>query len=342
MSVFIIAEAGVNHNGSIETALKLIDAAVEAGADAVKFQTFKADNLVIKGSRKAKYQSDNTDDSDQYTMLKQLELSNDEHVVLANHCKEQSIEFMSTGFDEESIELLIKLGIQRIKVPSGEITNTPFLKFLASKQLPMILSTGMATLDEVEEAVQVIREQQSPELQSRTAGLTILHCTSSYPAPLESVNLNAMKTLAEYFGLPVGYSDHTEGTLVAPMAVAMGAKVIEKHFTLDRTMPGPDHKASLEAQELKDMIADIRAVELAFGSGIKVPTDAEQDVLKVARRSICCRTDLPKGTTLTHEHMIMLRPGDGIPPNQIEKLVGRELVHSKDRHEPLTWEDLGP
>ncbi|MDQ7059373.1 MAG: N-acetylneuraminate synthase, partial [Ghiorsea sp.] len=288
MSCYIIAEAGVNHNGSEEMAFQLVDAAAEAGADAVKFQTFKAESLVQKGAAKAEYQKEHTEAGDQFEMLKALELSDAVHMRLAERCKQKGIGFLSTGFDENSIEMLLNLGMERLKIPSGELTNKPYIDFIAGKDCPIILSTGMATLDEVADAVawvKVVRGEKG--LLSPLEGvLTILHCTSNYPTPLASVNLKAMQTMKREFGMPIGYSDHTAGILISPMAVAMGATVIEKHFTLDKNLPGPDHQASLEPSELQQMIEDIRVVELSLGDGVKIPTVEELEVRKVVRRSI--------------------------------------------------------
>jgi len=343
MSCFVIAEAGVNHNGSEELARQLIDAAVVARADAVKFQTFKAEKLVTLSADKTAYQKKNSGVGDQYSMLRALELSDEAHQRLASYCVEQGIEFMSTAFDEESIDFLVELGIRRIKVPSGELTNLPFLRYLASKELPMILSTGMAELDEVAEAVETIQPLLSMVSENLGRGkpeLTILHCTSNYPAVLEEVNLRAMLTMAECFQLPIGYSDHTRGCLVSPTAVAMGAVVIEKHFTLDRNLPGPDHAASLVPEELCDMIADIRSVELAMGCKEKKPMPMEMEVRKAVRRSITLSRDVGAGDDLTKDDLVLLRPGTGIAPRHVSEVIGRTVRQDMVSGKTLQWNDF--
>ncbi|WP_067587633.1 N-acetylneuraminate synthase family protein [Endozoicomonas ascidiicola] len=273
-SCFVIAEAGVNHNGSLDIAFQLIDEAVKSGADAVKFQSFKADLLVTKNAKTAEYQRASTGIADQFSMLKKLEMSVEFHQQLFNHCKKQNIEFMSTPFDIDSAHYLIDSGMGRLKIPSGELTNIPFLKALCTFDKPIILSTGMATLEEVAEAVETIRNERLSLNLTGSLGrfLTILHCTSNYPAKYEDVNLKAMKTMASQFELPVGYSDHSDGIMVPVAAVAMGATVIEKHFTLSCEMEGPDHKASLEPGQLTEMVKQIRQVESCLGSGEKKPT----------------------------------------------------------------------
>jgi N,N'-diacetyllegionaminate synthase len=341
-SCYIIAEAGVNHNGSEEMAMQLVDAAVTAGADAVKFQTFKAEKLVSPKARKAAYQEAQTGEGDQFAMLKALELSDEAHQRLATYCSEQGIEFLSTPFDEESADFLIALGCRRLKVPSGELTNAPFLRFLAAKGLPMILSTGMATLDEVAEAVALINRVREEQGFSEPLAevLTLLHCTSNYPTPLQDVNMRAMQTLAEAFHLPVGYSDHTAGTFVAPIARALGAEVFEKHFTLDRALPGPDHAASLEPEELAQMVRAIRDTDLLLGSPDKRPSGPELEVRIAARRSVTLSVDAPAGTALTPEMLTLMRPGDGIPPAELESVVGRSLKRSLQAGDTLHWGDM--
>ena len=342
MSCFIIAEAGVNHNGSEEMAFQLVDAAVEVGADAVKFQTFRADELVQRGAEKAQYQKEMTGDGDQHSMLKRLELSEAVHEKLAAYCVERGIEFLSTGFDTTSIDLLVSLGIQRLKIPSGELINKPYVEYTASFDMPIILSTGMSTLAEVEETVGWIEAERAKRGFSSPLAefLTLLHCTSSYPAPLDSVNLRAMQTLAKHFGLPVGYSDHTSGILVAPASVAMGGTVVEKHFTLDRNLDGPDHKASLEPAAFGEMVKQIRQVEQCLGDGIKQPTPVELDVRKVARRSIVVKNKIPAGHVLTQGDFQLLRPGTGLAPKYLDELVGRELRCELNAGQQLFWEDL--
>jgi N,N'-diacetyllegionaminate synthase len=339
---YIIAEAGVNHNGSEETAMHMIDVAVAAGADAVKFQTFKADKLVTTGAKKAAYQEAQTGAGDQHTMLKALELSDAAHRHLAAYCREKDIEFLSSPFDEESADFLIELGCHRLKIPSGELTNTPFLHYLATKGLPVILSTGMATLDEVAEAVALIasvREQQG-FVEPLKEVLTLLHCTSSYPAPLVDVNLRAMKTLRNAFDLPVGYSDHTTGIFVAPIARALGAEVFEKHFTLDRNLPGPDHAASVEPAELKQMVQAIRDTDILLGSAEKRPSAQELEVRIAVRRSVTLALDVDAGVPLEHNMLTLMRPGDGIAPHELEQIIGRRLNAPMAQGDTLHWEDL--
>ena len=342
MTCFIIAEAGVNHNGSEELALKLIDEAVRAGAEAVKFQTFQAESLVVPGADKAEYQKAQTGEGDQFSMLKQLELSRDLHRRLKDHCDASNIEFMSTAFDMDSADFLVELGIKRIKIPSGELTNHPFIAHLAGKGLPLILSTGMATLDEVLQAMQVVRDVRLRKnfLEPLEGCLTLLHCTSNYPAKIGDINLRAMKTLQEETGLSVGYSDHSEGLLVSPAAVTLGAKVIEKHFTLDRSLPGPDHAASLEPEELKQMIANIRAVEQALGSPVKAPAPSELPVRDAARRSVTLTRNVVQGEALAMNDLALLRPGTGIPPRDLERVAGRAVNANLPKGHTLKWSDL--
>lgn len=342
MSCFIIAEAGVNHNGSEERALQLIDEAVRAGADAVKFQTFQAESLVVPGADKAEYQKVQTGEGDQFSMLQQLELSNESHRRLKDHCDASGIEFMSTPFDPESADFLVELGIQRIKIPSGELTNHPFIAYLTSTGLPIIMSTGMATLDEVLQAMQVVRDtrQRKNLPEPLEECLTLLHCTSNYPAHMDDINLNAMHTLHEKTGLPVGYSDHSEGILIPPVAVALGATVVEKHFTLDRSLPGPDHAASLEPDELQEMVAQIRDVEKALGSPVKAPAEAELPTRDAARRSVTLTRSVTKNESLTADDMALLRPGTGIPPRDMERVTGRKVNADLPKGHTLQWSDL--
>lgn len=342
MSVFIIAEAGVNHNGDADRALAMVDAAAAAGADAVKFQTFSADKLAAPGAEKAEYQKRETGDGDQHAMLKALEMSDDLHRRLITRCIEQGVEFMSTPFDDEAADLLDGLGMARIKVPSGEIVNHPFLRHLASKNRPLIVSTGMATMQEIEEALEVIAATRTALGFSApmTQMVTVLHCTSNYPAAASDVNLRAMRTIAEVTGQPIGYSDHTLGLAVSTAAVAMGATVIEKHFTLDRALPGPDHSASLTVEELTHLVRQIRDVEAALGSPIKAPTQVELPVRAVVRRSVMARRALPAGHTLTTADLILLRPASGIEPKHFDALPGRILTAAVDAGQPLTWDLL--
>ena len=332
--VYVIAEAGVNHNGSIEQAKRLVDVAAEAGADAVKFQTFKADKLVSRAARKADYQVANMGTSEsQHEMIKKLELDDAAHEVLIQHCKLRGIEFLSTPFDLESLDLLARtFDLSRIKLPSGDITNAPLLLAAARTGKPAILSTGMSTLGEIETALAVLAfgytEADAPPSLAAFQGaygsaagqkalqdkLTLLHCTTEYPAPFAEVNLRAMATLRDAFGLRVGYSDHTPGIAIPVAAVALGAVLIEKHFTLDRNLPGPDHKASLEPEELRQMMQSIREVETALGSAIKQPAASELRNRPVARKSLVAACDIAKGQLFTPENLAIKRPGDGISP----------------------------
>lgn len=318
-SCFIMAEAGVNHNGSLRMARGLVDAAVEAGADAVKFQTFNAERLVSPMAPKAEYQLQTTDGAEsQLDMLRRLELSPDAHRELQGYCKDRGILFMSTPFDEESADFLDDLGVAVFKIPSGEVTNLPFLSHVARKGKPLIVSTGMSYLDEVEQAVRAIEA-------AGNHSFVLLHCVSSYPTDPADVNLRAMHTLSTAFGMPVGYSDHTKGIEVALAAVALGACVIEKHFTLDRSLPGPDHRASVEPDELAAMVQGIRAVEAALGHGRKEPAPCEAKTAAVARKSLVAARDIPAGTTLTEELISIKRPGTGLPPAMRSHLVGRTV-----------------
>lgn len=314
--VFIIAEAGVNHNGNISTAKKLIDAACDAGADAVKFQTFKAENLVCKTAEKAEYQLETTDSTEtQYDMLKKLELTRQMHEELMQYCNEKNIMFLSTPFDRESIRLLSDLGIKIFKIPSGEITNLPYLREIAKQQKKIILSTGMSNMDEVKAAVAVLRENGAKDI-------TLLHCNTQYPTPMTDVNLLAMVKMRDELGLPVGYSDHTQGIEIPIAAAALGATVIEKHFTLDRNMEGPDHKASLEPKELKQMVEGIRNVESALGNGIKQMSESEKSNIDIVRKSIVAAVKIEKGEKFTETNLTTKRPGTGINPMRWDEIIG--------------------
>lgn len=314
--VFIIAEAGVNHNGDLQLAKRLIDEAAKAGADAVKFQTFKAEKIVCKNAEKADYQKETTGKSEsQFEMLKKLELTEEMHSQLLTYCKEKGILFLSTPFDEESIDYLIGLGMHVMKIPSGEITNYPYLRKVAQTGKKVILSTGMSDIEEVKEAVAVLRENGSENI-------AVLHCNTEYPTPYADVNLKAMLTLRDELGIEVGYSDHTKGIEIPIAAVAMGAKIIEKHFTLDKTMDGPDHKASLEPHELKEMISAIRNVEVALGDGVKVPSTSEQKNIAIARKSIVAKCKIEKGQIFTAENLTTKRPGTGISPMRWNEIIG--------------------
>lgn len=322
--VMVIAEAGVNHNGDINKALDLIDVAAEAGADFVKFQTFKAEKIVNPTARKADYQKNNMkgDEDTQFGMLKKLEMGENWYPVLIKRCKEKGINFLSTGFDTESIDFLNALEIPFYKIPSGEITNKPYLQHIAKKGKDIILSTGMANLNEVKAAINVIIHEGIEK-----ANITVLHCNTEYPTPMEDVNLLAMNQIAKELGVNVGYSDHTLGIEVPIAAVALGACVIEKHFTLDRNLPGPDHAASLEPDELKAMVQAIRNIEKAIsGSGVKEPSPSEKKNISIARKSLHLNRDLRKAEVIHEDDLISLRPGDGISPMDIEKVLGKELL----------------
>jgi N,N'-diacetyllegionaminate synthase len=313
---FIIAEAGVNHNGDPETARKLIDAAVESGADAVKFQTFKAEKVVTVHAPKANYQLQATlKDETQLEMLRKLELPLDVYRELKDYCQARNVLFLSTPFDKDSVNFLDELGVSLFKVGSGEITNFPLLRHIAEKRKPVILSTGMSSLVEVGQAVQQIQMVGNEQI-------VLLHCVSNYPADPKDSNLKAMETMRSAFKLPVGFSDHTLGIEVALAAVALGACVIEKHFTLDRTMKGPDHKASLESKDLKTLVHGIRVVESALGHGFKIPAESEANTLAIARRSLIASMDIESGTKLTSGHIDIKRPGTGLPPWMKPYLVG--------------------
>jgi N,N'-diacetyllegionaminate synthase len=320
MSVYIIAEAGVNHNGSLERAKKLVDIAVEAGADCVKFQTFVAASIVSKNAGMADYQKENTGvDESQYAMLKRLELKFEDFAVLKNYCEERKIAFLSTAFDFASIAFLASLPLSQWKIPSGEITNLPYLIRVAETRKPVILSTGMAEMAEIQDAVRVLRAHGTTEL-------TLLHCTTEYPAPFAEVNLRAMETLKQTFGAAIGYSDHTTGIEVPIAAVALGATMIEKHFTSDRTLEGPDHKASLEPAELKEMVRCIRNIEKALGSSDKRPGPSEIKNKAVARKSILAKRAIKQGEVFTEENLDVKRPGTGISPMRWFEVLGKTAV----------------
>lgn len=338
---FIIAEAGVNHNGNEAMAMQLVEIAASSGADAIKFQTFSADKLVARGTAKAGYQTRTTGAGDQHSMLQALELSEATHRRLATACTERGVEFMSTPFDEDAADMLLSLGMRRIKVPSGEITNLPFLRYLAKKGMPLILSTGMADMAEIQTAVATAREVWSGL--RRDVGpdqLTVLHCTSNYPAEFRDVNLRAMGTIASECGVPVGYSDHTRGIAVPTAAVALGAVVIEKHFTIDRSLPGPDHSASLNPQEFASMVASIRAVEQCLGSSSKTPAASELPIRALVRRSVTLRRDLAPGEQIGSVDVALLRPGTGIPPAELELVVGKRAVRALVAGSTLKWTDV--
>ena len=319
MSVFIIAEAGVNHNGSIELAYKLIDVASASGADAIKFQTFKAENLVSKNAQKAEYQKQVTNQSEsQLNMLKKLELDTNAHKKLIEYCKKKDIVFLSTPFDHKSIDLLNKLELQIFKIPSGEITNLTYLRHIGSLEKEVILSTGMSTLKEIEEALVILTSAGTSK-----ENITILHANTMYPTPMEDVNLRAMQTIQDKFGVAVGYSDHTLGIEVDIAAVAMGATIIEKHFTLDKSMDGPDHKSSISPEELKAMVSSIRNIEKALGSSIKKPSKSEKPNITMARKSIVASKSIKKGELFTEKNITIKRPGTGISPMKWDSILGK-------------------
>jgi N,N'-diacetyllegionaminate synthase len=317
--VFIIAEAGVNHNGSIDLAKKLIDAAADAGADAVKFQTFKADRLATKLAHKADYQKSNTSvNESQYEMLKKLELDEDMHKAIIEHCKQQQIMFLSSAFDNESVDMLNNFGMSIFKIPSGEITNLPYLRHVGGLKKPIILSSGMSDLVDIKNALDVLIECGVSKNQ-----LTVLHATTEYPCPIQEVNISAMQTIRANFGVKVGYSDHTNGIEVSVAAVALGACVIEKHFTLDQTMEGPDHKASLEPNEFKSMVLAIRNIEKALGDGIKKPSKSEIKNMAITRKSIVALRAIKSGEIFSVGNLAVKRPGTGISPMDLNKILGK-------------------
>lgn len=315
----IIAEAGVNHNGKIELARQLIDVAVEAKVDYVKFQTFKTELAISKFAQKADYQKQTTSEAEtQFELVKKLELDKNTHIELIAYCKSKNIKFLSTAFDLDSIDLLFELGIDFFKIPSGEINNYPYLKKIAEKGLPVVMSTGMANLSEIEQAMDVMVDNGLSRDQ-----ITILHCNTEYPTPMADVNLKAMQTIKDAFKVKVGYSDHTLGIEIPIAAVALGATVIEKHFTLDRNMEGPDHKASLEPGELKAMVNSIRNIEIALGHGLKQETESEKKNKFIARKSIVASCAIQKGELLTEENITTKRPGNGITPMRWNEVIGR-------------------
>lgn len=329
MSVYIIAEAGVNHNGKLDLALKLCDAAREAGVDAVKFQTWKTENIVTAQARQAAYQTENTGkEESQYEMLKNLELSYDHFRTIQNYCKKIGIDFLSTPDEEESLEFLVSLGLPFIKVGSGEVTNIPYLRKIGACKMPVILSTGMSNIGQVATAYDTL-------LQAGAKEVSLLHCTTNYPCPMDEVNLKAMLTLRDAFKCHIGYSDHTMGTEVPVAAVALGAEIIEKHFTLDRTMEGPDHKASLEPAELKLMVRQIRNIEAALGDGIKRPNKSEAENAKVVQKSILAKIPIKKGEVLTEDNLVAKRAGVGISSVHWDVVVGTKAKQDYDIDEPI-------
>ncbi|MFM2056568.1 MAG: hypothetical protein RLY71_953 [Pseudomonadota bacterium] len=331
----VIAEAGVNHNGDLDLARQLVDIAADAGADLVKFQTFNADRLATRNARKADYQASTTDDGEsQHSMLKRLELSEGAHRLLISHCEQRGIGFFSTGFDIECVDLLVSLGLQRFKIPSGEITNLPYLRHVGQRARhgsQVILSTGMATLGEIDAALGVLEAAGTARHQ-----ITVLHCNTDYPTPAHEVNLLAMQSIATAFGVAVGYSDHTEGIEVAIAAVALGASVIEKHFTLSRSLPGPDHLASLEPDELKAMVSAIRTIECALGDGIKRPTPGELKNRPIARKSLVALKPIATGELFSADNLTAKRPGTGLSPMRWDELIGRPAGRAYAADELIT------
>lgn len=326
MKTLIIAEAGVNYNGDSDLARRLVDIAAQAGADAVKFQTFRADRLVTAAAAKAAYQQITTgSDESQYDMIRKLELSDSLHRELHERCRDKKIEFLSTAFDTESLAFLLGLGLQRVKVPSGEITNLPYLQAVGASGLPIILSTGMATLGEIEAAIDVLEKAGTAR-----SDLTVLHCNTEYPVPMAEVNLRAMCSIRDAFGVKVGFSDHTEGTEIAIAAVALGAVVIEKHFTLDRSLPGPDHRASIEPDQLATMVRAIRNVELALGNGVKRPSASEMRNRPVVRKSIVAARPIAAGEPFSLQNLAFKRPGTGISPMRMDDVIGRPAPRAFD------------
>ncbi len=320
MKTLIIAEAGINHNGDMTIAKQLIVAAKSAGADIVKFQTFKTDNLVTKSADKADYQKVTTGTyENQYEMIRKLEMSRADHEILINECHRQGIRFFSTAFDVESFDLLVSLGIDQVKIPSGELTNLPLLRYMTRLGLPVMLSTGMATLGEIEAAIDMIVQAGTPRNL-----ITVLHCTTEYPAPMMDVNLRAMVSMRAALGVEMGYSDHTSGIEIPIAAVALGARVIEKHFTLDRTLPGPDHQASLEPHELKAMVDSIRNVEVSLGDGVKRPSLSELKNRPIARKSLVAIRDIRAGDRFSADNVGTKRPGTGISPMRWDEVMGRQ------------------
>jgi len=325
----IIAEAGVNHNGNLELARKLIDVAAEAGADFVKFQTFSADRQVTRVAKKAGYQTQTTDKNEsQYEMLRRLELSTEMHNELITHCAERNIGFLSTGFDIESIDLLVELGLNRFKIPSGEITNLPYLRHIGRLGKAVIMSTGMATMSEIKAAMDVLEQAGTPR-----ASITVLHCTTEYPTHMADVNLHAMQSIQAAFDVAVGYSDHTSGIGVAVAAVALGASIIEKHFTLDRNLRGPDHKASLEPDELKALVTAIRNIELAMGDGIKRPSSSEDKNKPFVRKSLVASRSIGSGELFTDENITAKRPGSGVSPMRLDQVLGQVAQKNYEKDE---------
>lgn len=331
---FIIAEAGVNHNGDIQLAKKLIDKAVEAGVDAIKFQTFKSENLVTGYASMAKYQKDNIGSEDsQFNMLKKLELSFDEFIKLKEYCDKRNIIFMSTPFDFESADFLNSIGVEAFKIGSGDLTNIPLLEHISKYKKPIILSSGMATLGEIEDAIISLKNAGMEEV-------AVLHCTSNYPAAIDTINLKAMNTIKDAFKIIGGYSDHTVGITIPIAAAALGADIIEKHFTLDKAMEGPDHKASLDPEELKKMVISIRKIETAMGNGIKMFSSSEIDTMSVARKSIVAAKNIKQGEIITLKDLAYKRPGNGLSPKCYKNILGKKANKDIKEDEQITLDML--
>lgn len=333
--VFVIAEAGVNHNGELDLALRLCDAARDSGADAVKFQTFRAEDLVVPGAPTAQYQARQTGQQDQFAMLQRLELTTAQHEAIKRHCDAIGIEFFSTPFSVEAVDLLVQLGVRRIKLSSGELTHRALVERAAAARLPLLVSTGMATMEEIREALAWIAAARGG-----LDGVTVLHCTSAYPAPDGALNLRAMVSMAADLGVPVGYSDHSLGIEAALAAVALGATVIEKHVTLDRALPGPDHSASLEPAEFRAMVEGVRRVTAMLGDGVKAPSREERDTARVARRSIVAAVDIPPGAVITPAMLACRRPATGIAPRELADVIGRQAAQRVPAGTVLQWEQL--
>lgn len=335
--VFVIAEAGVNHNGDMNLALRLCDAAREAGADAVKFQTFRAEDLVVPGAPTAQYQTRETGETDQFAMLQKLELTRAQHLQIKQHCDVIGIEFFSTPFSVDAVDMLVSLGVRRLKMSSGELTHRTLIEHAAATRLPLLLSTGMATMEEISEALGWTRLARG-----HLDGVTVLHCTSAYPAPDDSLNLLAMQQMAAVLGVPIGYSDHSLGIEASLVAVALGATVIEKHLTLDCTLPGPDHSASIEPADFARLVTGIRRVTAMRGDGVKAPRPDELDTARVARRGIVAAHDLAAGTVLTPDMLECRRPANGIAPRELAVLPGRRLADALAAGAALQWANLEP
>lgn len=335
--VIIIAEAGVNHNGDIQNALKMIQVAADAQVDYIKFQTFITEDNISKDAPKADYQNDNTESTEsQFEMVKKLELTFDDFRILQKECERLNVKFLSTAFDFKSVDFLNSLNLDFFKIPSGEITNKPLIEYIARKGKKVILSTGMATLVEIEDAFNILINNGL-----KNNDIIILHCNTEYPTPMQDVNLYAMKLIENKFDVEIGYSDHTLGIEVPIAAVALGAKVIEKHFTLDRNLTGPDHSASLEPNELREMTKSIRNIEIALGgSGIKEPSESEYKNIKIARKSIHFSRSLTVNHIITEEDLIMKRPGDGVSPMEIDVIIGKKLINSVSNGDKFKWEDI--